>query len=161
MIRFTLNALLLSTSMLLVSCNTGLPDVVSQGSTTPSSDEPSNNITPNAKPAIFASSNSQDSQDSSDDSVAGLWDLSDQVDVVYQYWTDNDTYTIYDYQGDGDGTGENCYELEEVDYTRDGNTFNYAGGTHKVTRDANTLTIDGVPFPLIISLSVVDLNVCI
>ncbi|MEE9333002.1 MAG: hypothetical protein V3U65_02825 [Granulosicoccaceae bacterium] len=151
MIRTTLSTLLLTASVLLVSCTSGLPDEVANNSNSPSDDAPK----------LLSNSNDQDSNDSSDDSVAGLWDLSDGVEELYQYWTDNNTFATYDYQGDGDGTGENCYELDEVPYMRKGSEFTYSGGTHTITRDSNTLIVDGVPFPLVISYSVVDLDVCI
>jgi len=150
--------LFVATSMVLVSCNTGLPDEVGNESNTPLNDA---TTTTNTKPAIFASSNSQTDNTDADDSVAGLWDLSDQIDIVYYYWTDNNTFTVYDYQGDGDGSGQNCFETEEIEYTRDGSEFTYSEATHQITRTGNTLTIDGVPYPLIISESVIDLNLCI
>ena len=152
MIRMTLSTLLLTTSLLIASCTSGLPEEAANDSNARSDDAP--------KP-LSNSSDPESNDDSAENSVAGLWDLSDQVEEIYEYWTDNGTFVIYDYQGDGDGTGQNCYELVEVPYTREGSVFTYADETHNITRDANTLTVDGVPFPLIISFSVIDLNVCI
>jgi len=94
------------------------------------------------------------------DSFAGLWDKSDGIITVYQLWNDEGSFVIYDDQRNEGGTGENCFELTEVPYTREGNDVTYDGVTYVAIRNGNELTIGADVLTLITYLSVDDIPVC-
>ena len=150
--RITLSTTALVLSFLLISCSAR-----QSGDDTDNSNSPTENGS-----SGLGTSGGLGGDGDSEESVAGLWDFSDLVETIYEYWTDNGVITTYDYQGDGTGSGQNCYETFETQYTREGSEITFDNSSiSNVTRDANTLTVDGIPYPLITSITIADLEVCI
>jgi hypothetical protein len=109
----------------------------------------------------FGGDGSENDDANPETSVAGLWNFSDMITTEYQLWNDDGTIVIYDYQGDGSGTGQNCFRFIETTFTRDGDEFVIYGATQIVTRTNDALNVDGVDIPLATDVLEVDLNECV
>lgn len=58
-----------------------------------------------------------------DDDLEGVWESTDDRDVVFIRVTD-DKITSYDFQGDAEDEGEDCYEIEDLEIiSHDGDDY--------------------------------------
>ncbi|TNC81743.1 MAG: hypothetical protein C9356_07765 [Oleiphilus sp.] len=65
--------------------------------------------------------------------VSGVYDTSRTLDEAYLYISDAGRVTVYDYQGDVSGTGDNCYSLATTS-----NQINSIFNTGKVSYSTST-----------------------
>lgn len=80
--------------------------------------------------------------------VSGLYNTSTDTDEVYLYISSTGDVIAYDYQGDAEGSGANCYSLSEdsaqINSGLNGGVITYSEADNKftITKDDLTLSFD-------------------
>ena len=95
--------------------------------------------------------------------IEGLWDFTDDGDIQY---TADGTYYNWDYEGDANGSGENCYDRSPgfPILNLGGNRYDGLGEIATIVVNGDLMTLSDSfgtdVFPRVTGLSVADLNEC-
>lgn len=112
----------------------------------------SGSSSPENEPSASSNNEAPETPEAEDDPslipVSGLYDTSTAEDEAYLYISQRGNVVAYDYQGDLEGTGENCYSLAtEQQQTNSGLhggtiTFSEVDDRYTITKGELTLSFD-------------------
>lgn len=113
------------------------------------------------------SSDSENFAGSTDTSaIEGLWDFSTDDDIQYIQYTADGTYYNWDYEGDANGSGENCYDRSPgfPILNLGGNRYDGLGEIATIVVNGDSMTVSDSfgtdTFPRLTGVAIADLNEC-
>lgn len=113
------------------------------------------------------SSNNENTDGNTDTSaIEGLWDVSADDDIQYIQYTADGIYYNWDYEGDANGSGENCYDRSPgfPILNLGGNRYDGLGEIATIVVDGDSMTLSDSfgtdVFPRVTGIAIVDLNEC-
>jgi len=98
--------------------------------------------------------------------IEGLWDVSVDDDIQYVQYTANGIYYNWDYEGDANGSGENCYDRSPgfPFLNLGGDRYDGLGEIATIVVNGDSMTLSDSfgtdVFPRVTGLAIVDLNEC-
>ncbi len=98
--------------------------------------------------------------------IEGLWDVTDGDDIQYIQYTADGTYYNWDYEGDPNGSGENCYDRSPgfPILNLGGNRYDGLGEIATIVVNGDSMTVTDSfgtdTFPRLTGVAIADLNEC-
>lgn len=98
--------------------------------------------------------------------IEGLWDVSVDDDIQYIQYTASGIYFNWDYEGDANGSGENCYDRSPgfPVLNLGGNRYDGLGEIATIVVSGDSMTLSDSfgtdVFPRVTGLAIADLNEC-